>query len=154
MDGGQRTHGKQPPHRRLDAIPGPRPRASALRIDFVRLQEDGQTYHGDPKDYRNYRCYGAEALAVANTRVADVRNGIPEGKPDSTERAVKMTLDTVSGNRLTLDLESGRFATYARLQPATIRVHEGTRVRDELPRGGWVIDFVQQVAPSLGRLFH
>jgi hypothetical protein len=162
-------------------------------IDFVRLQDDGETHHGDPKDNRNYRCYGAEALAVANARVADVRDGIPENKPDPTERAVKMTLNTVSGNLVTLDLGGGRFATYAHLQPGTIRVHkgdrvrrgqvlglvgnsgnttephlhfqisdspstltgdglpyaldtfvhEGKRIRDELPRGDWVIEFVR-----------
>jgi hypothetical protein len=160
-------------------------------IDFVRLQPDGNSHHGDPKDNRNYRCYGAEALAVANARVVDVRDGIPENKPDPTERAVKMTLDTVSGNHVTLDLGGGRFAHYAHLQPGSIRVkkgdsvrrgqvlglvgnsgnttephlhfqisdsplilagdglpyvlerfaHEGKTVRDELPRGGWTIDF-------------
>jgi murein DD-endopeptidase MepM/ murein hydrolase activator NlpD len=144
-----------------------------------------------PKDNHSYRCYGAEALSVANARVAEVRDGIPENKPDPAERAVKMTLDTVSGNRVTLDLGGGRFATYAHLQPGTIRVHkgdrvrrgqvlglvgnsgnttephlhfqvsdspsilagdglpyaidtfvhEGKRLRDELPRGDWVIDF-------------
>lgn len=98
-------------------------------IDFVQLGEDGKTYHGDAKDNRNYRCYGAEALAVANARVADVRDGFPENKPDPSERAVKMTLDTVSGNRVTLDLGGGRFAHYAHLQPGTMRVHEGDRVR-------------------------
>ncbi len=48
--------------------------------------------------------------------MAEVRDGIPENKPDPTERAVKMTLDTVSGNLVTLDLGGGRFATYAHLQ--------------------------------------
>jgi murein DD-endopeptidase MepM/ murein hydrolase activator NlpD len=160
-------------------------------IDFVRLQDDGKTYHDDVQDNRNYRCHGAEALAVADGLVVDVRDGIPENKPHPTERAVKMTLDTVSGNHVTLDLGGGHFAHYAHLQPGTIRVHkgdkvrrgqvlglvgnsgnttephlhfqvsdtssiltgdglpyafdtfvhEGKRVRDELPRGGWVIDF-------------
>jgi hypothetical protein len=98
-------------------------------IDFVQLQEDGNSHHGDTKDKNNYRCYGAEALAVANARVAGVRDGIPENKPDPAERAVKMTLDTVSGNLVTIDLGGGRFATYAHLQPGTIRVHKGDRVR-------------------------
>jgi hypothetical protein len=160
-------------------------------IDFVRLQPDGNTHHGDPKDNHNYRCYGAEALAVANARVVDARDGIPENKPDPNERALKMTLDTVSGNHVTLDLGGGRFAHYGHLQPGSIRVkkgdsvrrgqvlglvgnsgnstephlhfqisdspmtlagdglpyalerfvHEGKTVHDELPRGGWTIDF-------------
>src|SRR5260221_622699 len=94
-------------------------------IDFVRLQEDGETHHGDPKDNRNCRCYGAEALAVANARVADVRDGIPESKPDATERAVKMTLDTVSGNRVTLELGGGASQPtpiYSRGRSASTRV--------------------------------
>ena len=98
-------------------------------IDYLQVREDGATHNGDAKDNHSYLCYGAEALAVANARVADMRDGIPENKPDSTERAVKMTLDTVAGNRVVLDLGGGRFAHYGHLQPGTIRVQKGDRVR-------------------------
>lgn len=107
-----------------------RPRVpQRFAIDFVRLFEEGVTHRGDPKDNRSYRCHGAEAIAVANARVADVRDGIPENVPDREKRAVKMTVDTVTGNRVVLDLGRGRFAHYAHLQPGSIRVRKGARVR-------------------------
>jgi hypothetical protein len=36
-------------------------------IDFVRIYEDRQMFHGDRKDVRSHRSYGAQALAVADT---------------------------------------------------------------------------------------
>jgi hypothetical protein len=98
-------------------------------FDLVQVRPDGRTHNGDPRDNRNYHCYGAEALAVADARVADVRDGIPENSPGPTERAVKMTLDTVTGNRVVLDLGRGRFAHYAHLQPGSLRVRRGEKVR-------------------------
>jgi murein DD-endopeptidase MepM/ murein hydrolase activator NlpD len=123
------------------------------------------------KDNRNYRCYGAEALAVADGVVVEVR----------------------AGNHIALDLGHGHYAHYGHFQPGSIRVrkgdrvrrgqvlglvgnsgnstephlhfqisdgpailasdglpyeldtfvHDGKRVRDELPRTGWAIDFVR-----------
>jgi murein DD-endopeptidase MepM/ murein hydrolase activator NlpD len=98
-------------------------------IDFVQLEANGETHHGNAKDNRNYRCYGAQAVAVASGLVVEVRDGISENVPDPEKRAVPMTLDTVSGNHVVLDLGHGRFAHYAHFQPGSIRVHKGDRVR-------------------------
>jgi hypothetical protein len=98
-------------------------------IDFVQLDSNGNSHDGDPKQNRNYVCYGAEALAVADAKVVSVKEGIPENVPDNTVRAVPITLDTGDGNYVALDLGSGQYAFYAHLQPGSIRVKPGDQVR-------------------------
>lgn len=98
-------------------------------IDFVRVNEEGELHQGEPKQNRSYVCYGAEALAVADAEVSDTRDGIPENEPASDKLAIVPTLDTVAGNRVVLNLGNGRFAHYAHLQPGSLRVRKGERVR-------------------------
>ena len=77
--------------------------------------------------------YGEEVLAVANARVVEVRDGIPESTPQadgSVRMPVARTEDTGPGNRVVLDLGGGRYAFYAHLQPGSIRVRPGDRVRE------------------------
>jgi hypothetical protein len=117
-------------HRRaLIPVAGQAHIAQRFAIDWVRLREEGRTFTGDPKDNKNYRCYGAEALAVADAVVAAVKDGIPENVPGPTSRAVPITLETVGGNHVILDLGEGRYAFYAHLQPGSLRVKVGDKVR-------------------------
>ena len=103
--------------------------AQRFAIDFVQLREDGRTFTGDQKDNKNYRCYGADALAVADGKVVATKDGIPENVPGPSSRAVPITLETVGGNYVILDLGQGRFAFYAHLQPGSLRVKTGDKVR-------------------------
>jgi Peptidase family M23 len=117
-------------HRRaLIPIAGKAHIAQRFAIDWVRLREEGRTFTGDPKDNKNYRCYGAEALAVADAVVDAVFDGIPENVPGLNSRAVPITLETVGGNYVTLDLGQGSYAVYAHLQPGSLRVKAGDKVR-------------------------
>jgi len=68
-------------------------------------------------------------LAVADGIVASVKDGIPENVPGLTSRAVTITMETVAGNSVVLDLGNGRFAFYAHLVPGSLRVKVGDRVR-------------------------
>ena len=49
--------------------------------------------------------------------------------PGATSRAVPITLETVGGNYIILDLGNGRYAFYAHLQPGSLRVKTGDKVR-------------------------
>ncbi len=40
-------------------------------IDWVQLGKNLRTHHGDPKDNRNYLCFGADALAVGDGVVVE-----------------------------------------------------------------------------------
>ena len=75
-------------HRRtLMALAGEARFAQRFAIDWVRLFPDGRTFHGDPKDNRSYRAFGAEALAVADATVVETKDDIPENQPDPVARA-------------------------------------------------------------------
>jgi murein DD-endopeptidase len=103
--------------------------AQRFAIDWLQVREDGTSFKGDRLDNKNYRCYGVDALAVADAVVVAVKDGIPENVPGANSRAVPITLETVGGNHVVLDLGGGRFAFYAHLQPGKIRVKMGDHVR-------------------------
>lgn len=91
--------------------------------------DDGNTYRGNQKENSSYLAWGQEALAVADATVVTVKDGIPENVPGLTSRAVAITLETIGGNHVILDLGGGRYAFYAHLQPGKIRVKAGDKVR-------------------------
>lgn len=117
-------------HRRtLLALNGEGRIAQRFAIDWVRLYDDGRTFQGDAKNNASYRAYGARALAVADGTVIEAVDGIPENVPDPVARAVVITPATLGGNYVLLDLGGGAYATYAHLQPGSLTVKRGDRVR-------------------------
>jgi len=116
-------------HRRAALLIGGRTQIpERYAIDWMKL-EHGKPSHDDPKINANWYCYGVEVLAVADGMVASIKDGIPENVPLSPTRAVPITLDTIGGNFVILSLGSGNFAFYAHLQPGSLRVKAGDRVR-------------------------
>ena len=117
-------------HRRtLLAIDGRARIAQRFAIDFTRIGSDGQVFHGDPAVNSNWVPYGAEVLAIADGKVAEIQDGVPENNPTSTTRAVPITLKTVGGNYVILDVGQGEYVFYAHLKPGSITVKAGERVR-------------------------
>ena len=117
-------------HRRaLIPIDGHAAIAQRFAIDWVRIRDEGKTFQGDEKDNKNYLAYGSDALAVADGVVTEVKDGIPENIPGRDSRAVPITLETVGGNHVILDIGGGHFAFYAHLQPGSLRVKLGDKVR-------------------------
>ncbi len=100
-------------------------------IDWEQIK-DGATFSGDSRDVRSYFAYGRPVLAVADGRVVVARDGLPDNVPghgESFHPAVPITIETVAGNTITLDLGGGQFAYYMHLQPGSLRVKAGDRVR-------------------------
>ena len=100
-------------------------------IDWKQIKDDA-SFSGDARDVRSYYSYGKTVLAVADGRVVTARDGLPDNIPGHGEAfhpAVPITLETVAGNTITLDLGGGQFAYYMHLQPGTLRVKAGDRVR-------------------------
>jgi murein DD-endopeptidase MepM/ murein hydrolase activator NlpD len=115
-------------HRRALIPVGGRARlAQRFAIDWIQLGDDGKTFTGDRLKNESYHAYGAEALAAADGVVVTLKDGIPQNVPGG--RAVPMTLETLCGNHVILDLGGGRFAFYAHLQPGSLRVKLGERVK-------------------------
>jgi murein DD-endopeptidase MepM/ murein hydrolase activator NlpD len=103
--------------------------AQRFAIDWVRMADDGTRFTGDPLKNASYYAWGSEAIAVADGIVVETKDSIPENVPGATSRAVPITLETVGGNHVILDLGKGRYAFYAHLQPGSLRVKLGERVR-------------------------
>ena len=117
-------------HRRGLVVLGGKARIpQRFAIDWTRIGANGQPAHDDSANNANWYAHGSEVLAVANAVVVDVKDGIPENDPTSDKRAIALTVDTVAGNCVMLDVGKGYFAFYAHLIPKSIRVHIGEKVR-------------------------
>jgi len=100
-------------------------------IDWKQIKGDA-SFSGDPRDVRSYYAYGSAVLAVAHGRVVSARDGLPDNTPghgESFHPAVPITMDTLAGNMITLDIGGGQFAYYLHLQPGSVSVKAGDRVR-------------------------
>lgn len=86
-------------------------------IDWVMVDKGGKTFSGDRNKNESYFCYGRKVHAVANGVVTEVKDGIPQNVPGANSRAVPITLETIAGNYVMLDIGIGVYALYAHLQP-------------------------------------
>lgn len=117
-------------HRRsLIPIAGTPSIAQRFAIDFVRVAEDDKTFKGDQLKNESYYAEGNDALAVANGTVVEVKDSIPENVPGINSRAVPITLETVGGNHVIIDIGGGHYAFYAHLKPGGVKVKLGDPVK-------------------------
>jgi murein DD-endopeptidase len=117
-------------HRRaLIPIDGRAYISQRFAIDWVELYPDGKTYRGDPADNKNYRAYGHEILAVADGAVTETKDGLPQNTPGAKSLAIPITLETIGGNHVIVDIGNGLYAFYAHMQPGSLRVKVGDKVR-------------------------
>jgi murein DD-endopeptidase MepM/ murein hydrolase activator NlpD len=122
--------------------------AQRFAIDFMRFDPQGRSQTGDGTRNPDYPSYGQEVVSVADARVLSVVDGIAENAPGKG-RAVPITLATVAGNQISLDLGGGFTAFYAHLQPGSVRVKVGDRVRR-----GQVLGLVGNSGNSTGPHLH
>ncbi|WP_167758735.1 M23 family metallopeptidase [Zemynaea arenosa] len=110
--------------------------ARRYAIDWKKYR-NGRSYAGDARDVHSYFAYGEKVFAVADGMVVVAQDGQPDNVPRTAigfTPAVPLTMENLGGNMVTLGLGGGRFATYAHLQPGSVRVQAGDRVR----RGQWL----------------
>lgn len=121
------------PHRRAIIRPADEFRVpQRLAIDWLMIDDNGRTYSGDPSKNSSYYAFGREALAVADGTIAFMKDGIPENVPMQPP-VVEITLDTLAGNYIAVDIGRGEYAIYAHLQPGSMRVNVGDRVKRGAP---------------------
>lgn len=103
--------------------------AQRFATDWVLYGADGRLWQGDSTRNENWYGYKAPLHAVAAGTVVAVLDGVPENVPLSPTRGVPVTLETIAGNHVILDIGNGLFAFYAHIVPGTITVTVGDRVR-------------------------
>ncbi|KRE90954.1 hypothetical protein ASG87_02130 [Frateuria sp. Soil773] len=115
-------------HRRvLYAVGGAVHVPGRFAIDWIKLDDQGHYAHGDPSRPADWYGYGAEVLAVADATVAAAVDDMAE--PATVAAGRKVPPEQASGNYVALDLGDGRYAFYEHLQPGSLRVKSGQRVR-------------------------
>ncbi len=100
-------------------------------IDWNKV-EKGDASFGDEKNLHSYYGYGQPVVAVADGKIVSARDGLPDNVPaqgDAFQPSVPITMETWGGNTIVLDLGGGQFARYMHLQPGSLRVKSGDRVR-------------------------
>jgi peptidase M23-like protein len=117
-------------HRRALLVVNGAPRiAQRLAIDWMKLGPGGRMAHNDRSLNANWFGYGEDVLAVADGTVVATKDGIPENVPLTEERAVPITLDTLGGNLVVVNIGKGRYASFMHLTPKSLRVSVGAKVR-------------------------
>jgi murein DD-endopeptidase MepM/ murein hydrolase activator NlpD len=115
-------------HRRtLMAVDGKAAIAQRFAIDWVKFAADGRLYHGPASENVNWAGYGTELLAVADGIIADTKDGIPDNHGNG-QPLVPISLDTIGGNFISLDIGGGRYAMYGHMQVGSLRVKTGDKV--------------------------
>jgi murein DD-endopeptidase len=117
-------------HRRLVlALEGHVASGQRFAIDFLQVDSAGSSRRpgSDATKNASYYAYGHELLAVADGIVAATKDSIPENPVGG--RAVPIDLVTVGGNYVGIDIGGGRYALYAHVQPGSLRVKVGDRVK-------------------------
>jgi murein DD-endopeptidase MepM/ murein hydrolase activator NlpD len=114
--------------------------------DIVKLGDKGKTYSGDGSKFSDYYAYGAPVLAAADGEVVETVNDVPEDlsamrRPDEAQDAYRKRLmqeqgkrlsggvKAIVGNSVIIDHGSGEFSIYAHLQPGSVRVEKGQKVK-------------------------
>lgn len=101
--------------------------AQRYAVDWEQLDAQGRIFSGPPEKLESYTIFGKPVLAVADGVVVSVSDGLPEQTPG--KYPTNISLDDADGNSVVLDLGELRYAMYAHLQPGSIKVHRGDRVK-------------------------
>lgn len=101
-------------------------------IDWKKWR-DGAPFKGNEKDVRSHFAYGENLIAVADGVVVAAIDGFPDNVPRTADGgftpAVPITLASIAGNMVVIDLGGGQFAQYAHMKAGSLQVKNGQRVR-------------------------
>jgi hypothetical protein len=100
--------------------------AQRYAVDWEQTDAGGRIYVGPREKLESYAIFGQPVLAVADAVVVLVIDGEPEQTPGNYP--TNIALDKADGNAVILDLGGHRYATYAHMQPGSIKVRSGEKV--------------------------
>jgi len=103
--------------------------AQRFAIDWVMIGPDNEYMRNGGRRNEDYYGYRQPVLASAAGRVVLANDGVPDNQPGENSRAIPMTVATVLGNWVLVELEPHVFATYAHFAPGSLRVRQGQLVQ-------------------------
>jgi hypothetical protein len=121
--------------------------AQRYAVDWEQLTEGGHIYVGAGDKIESYTIFGKQALACADATVASITDNLPEETPGKYPTNIDPA--AADGNAVILDLGHHRFAMYAHMQPGSIKVHQGDKVRT-----GQVLGLVGNTGNSVAPHLH
>jgi hypothetical protein len=101
--------------------------AERFAIDFVQLNGKSMLFSGDMLKVSDYEYFGDEIYSVADGTVVGVQDGLPEQIPGKLPEDA--TIQMAGGNYVVVDIGNGRFAFYAHMQPGSLKVKKGDRIK-------------------------
>lgn len=101
--------------------------AQRYAIDWEQLDEQNRIFVGDAADVNSYHIYGDEVFAVADATVAFAIDGYPDQIPGALPSSIDVA--DADGNHIILSLGRGLYALYAHLQPGSVAVNTGDKVK-------------------------
>jgi len=97
-------------------------------LDFMKFSDDNRLVQGASSSNASWPSYGEEVLAIAAGVVSEVKDGVVENTPGE-KYAVPNTLENAAGNYIVLRVGPDAYAAYAHLQPKSLKVKAGDKVR-------------------------
>jgi len=101
--------------------------AQRFAIDWEQVDDQNRLVKGDLSKVENYTIFGKDVIAVADGTVVATRNDLPEQPPGKLPD--NLPIDQADGNFVVLDIGNGAFALYAHLQPGSVKVAPGAKVK-------------------------
>jgi len=96
-------------------------------IDFVELNSQGKLFTGNQTQNSSYEYFGVPVHSVAPGKVVTVVDTEQENTPGTGPSDA--TVANAGGNYVVVDIGGGHYAFYAHLQPGSIKVRQGQRVK-------------------------
>ena len=101
--------------------------AERFAIDFVQIDPLGKLFEGPLDQLSSYPYFGDEVHSATAGKVVGVLDNIPNTPAGAFPPAI--TAEKAGGNHVVVAMGGGRFAFYAHLQPGTVRVKLGQKVK-------------------------
>ncbi len=101
--------------------------AERFAIDFVQIDPLGRLFEGPLDQLSSYPYFGDEILSVAAGKVVGVVDNLPETPAGALPPSI--TAEKAGGNHVVVAIGHGRYAFYAHMQPGSIRVKVGQKVK-------------------------
>ncbi len=101
--------------------------AERFAIDFVQLNDQDALAGGAADKLESYAYFGDAIHAAADGTVVAVEDGLPEQVPGKLPDDA--TIQMAGGNHAVIDIGDGRFTFYAHMQPGSVKVKVGDKVK-------------------------